>query len=414
MYAADQRMAVRDYLARGVTRAKRVCRALLQRACPRLAWHTPSRQVGNFPRTPPLTAKVGEVQVDIYTYGEDLYDAMFQAIEQADQQIWFENFIWKGDHIGQRFKQALERAAQRGLDVYAVFDGFANLVVPRQFKRFPPTIHTLQFRIVPKPWQLLNPRHYGRDHRKILLVDGNVGFVGGYNIGARYATTWRDTHVCVRGPIIWQLEQVCSEFWAMHGGERVPHLAAGGAGVWESRIRVHRNAPTMLAFPIRDMYLAAIDRAQHHMYLTFGYFIPDRDVLRALLAAAARGVDVRVLMPERSNHRLADWAARGFYRTMLVGGITVLLYQHAMLHAKTATIDGHWSTIGTANIDRLSLVGNYEVNLEFYDAELAQQMERIFATDSSNARELTLDEWRQHPWKIRFSEALLRPLRPLL
>jgi cardiolipin synthase A/B len=162
------------------------------------------------------------------------------------------------------------------------------------------------------------------------------------------------------------------------------------------------------------MYLEAIDRAQHHIYLTHAYFIPDSAILRALLAAAERGVDVRILLPETSNHIVADWLARGLYTRCLSGGIKLLLYQDAMVHAKTATIDGMWSTIGTANLDRLSLVGNYEINVEFFNETMAEQMEQIFANDSTNARELTLEEWQQRPLIAKFGEAILSPLRPLL
>ena len=115
-----------------------------------------------------------------------------------------------------------------------------------------------------------------------------------------------------------------------------------------------------------------------------------------------------------SNHVVADWLSRGFYSTLLRGGVRLMLYQNAMVHAKTATIDGQWTTVGTANIDRISLTGNYEVNVEFYDSDLAEQMQRIFETDCSNARELTLPEWERRHLAAKFSEAVLAPLRPLL
>src|SRR5690606_7978830 len=143
-------------------------------------------------------------------------------------------------------------------------------------------------------------------------------------------------------------------------------------------------------------------------------FIPDHDIHAALLAAAARGVDVRVLVPHRSNHVVADWLARGQYASLLRGGVRIFLYQGAMVHAKTATIDGRWTTIGTANIDRLSLTGNYEVNLEIVDPGLAARMEDIFAMDLTNATELTLAQWEARGTVAKIGEYLLIPLRPLL
>ena len=138
------------------------------------------------------------------------------------------------------------------------------------------------------------------------------------------------------------------------------------------------------------MYLEAIDRASHHIYLTHAYFIPDVDMLSALIRAARRGVDVRIIVPARSNHIIADWLSRGYYGQLLRGGVRLFLYQEAMVHAKTATIDGQWSTIGTANVDRLSLFGNYEINIEVFNVDVARQMQEIFAIDSSNTVELSL------------------------
>lgn len=359
---------------------------------------------------------IGESAVQVYTCGEELYAAMLHAIQQAQERIVFETFIWKDDVVGQRFKQELQRATERGVQVYITFDGFANLVVPRRFKRFMPSpnLFVLEYPLLSWPWHPFHLRSYARDHRKLLVVDGRTAFVGGYNIGARYAAQWRDTHVRINGPAAWEVENVFIDFWNAHRGRRLPSLADLGKRDWDPRITVQRNDPQMLIFPIRTAYLEVIDRAQHHIYLTHAYFIPDRTILRALLAAAARGVDVRILLPASSNHALADWLARGYYAQCLAGGIRLFLYQGTMIHAKTATIDGIWSTIGTANLDRLSLVGNFEVNMEFYDELLAHQMEGMFRKDTLNARELTPGEWQHRSLLARLTELLLLPLRPLL
>lgn len=371
---------------------------------------------GCLPCSRPAPLAIGESEVQVYTCGEDLYAAMLRAIQQAQERIVFETFIWKDDALGQRFKQELQNAAKRGVLVSIIFDSFANLVVPRRFKRFAPSpnLFVLAYPLLSWPWYPFHLRSYARNHRKLLVVDGQTAFVGGYNIGARYATEWRDTHVCIKGPAAWEVENVFIDFWNDHRGAGLPRIADLDARDWDPRIIVYRNDPQLLIFPIRTAYLEAIDRAQRHVYLTHAYFIPDRPILRRLLDAAARGVDVRVLLPEASNHRLADWLARGYYTRCLAGGIRLLLYQNAMVHAKTATIDGIWSTIGTANMDRLSLVGNFEVNVEFYDEPLARQMEGIFLDDASNTREVTLEEWRRRPLLEKLAETMLLPLRPFL
>jgi len=261
---------------------------------------------------------------------------------------------------------------------------------------------------------LLDLRKSGRDHRKLLVVDGEQGFVGGYNIGSLYATQWRDTHLRLHGPAAWDLERAFVDFWNTHRKAAQPELPKRGAAHWESRLRVHRNLPSQLIYPIRGMYLEAIDRARERILLSQGYFIPDREIVGALLAAARRGVEVRVLMPAGSNHVVADWLSRGFFTRLLEGGVELWRYEHAMIHAKTMTIDGRWSTIGTANIDRLSLTGNYEVNVEIFDPDVAAHLEMVFATDQTNSTQLTAEAWNARPAAARAVEKLLAPLRPLL
>ncbi|GMA39011.1 phospholipase D-like domain-containing protein [Mobilicoccus caccae] len=257
-------------------------------------------------------------------------------------------------------------------------------------------------------------RSLGRDHRKVLVVDSKVGFIGGYNIGRLYADQWRDTHLRVRGPSVWELDNAFVDFWNEYRGRHLPALPDQGAAQWDARTEAARNAPSRMLFPVRGMYLKAIDRASRRIYITQGYFIPDEEILSALLAAARRGVDVRLIMPEYSNHVVADWVARGFFDRLLDGGVKIWLYRDAMVHAKTATVDGRWSTVGTANIDRLSLIGNYEVNLELYSDEQAAEMERIFEMDLGNCRELTHDEWSARSRFRRVVERVLAPLQPLL
>lgn len=168
-----------------------------------------------------------------------------------------------------------------------------------------------------------------------------------------------------------------------------------------------------LTFPIRDMYIDAIDRAEHFIRLTNAYFVPDGSLFAVLKAAAGRGVDVQVLVPWVSNHVVVDWLTRGCFTDCLKAGIRVYGYRH-MLHAKTCTIDGQWSTIGTANLDRLSAVGNYEINAEIYSDAVAMQMEELFTSDITNAVELTPEQWMSRPWLSRVSEIGLSPLRLML
>jgi cardiolipin synthase len=371
-----------------------------------------------FPTVPPRTVEIGDGRVTTYTFGKDLYDDMLAAIDGAKRQVLFETYIWKGDETGERFKQALAAAAERGVEVYCIYDGFANLVVSPIFKRFPPAMKVLRYPVYSAGWRFFDLRHYGRDHRKILVVDDSLGFVGGYNIGSAYETEWRDTHVRIAGPGVWDLKRAFADFWNLNRRRRLRAserpLLLETASTWEPQIRVQRNVPRLWMFPIRAMYLEAINRASRNIWITQAYFMPDQDFVDAMKNAARRGVDVRLLVPLKSNHIVTDWISRGYYTQLLDAGVRIFRYRDAMVHAKTATVDGTWSTVGTANIDRLSLTGNYEINIEVIDESLAKTLEEIFATDESNCLELTSGEWEARDLHRKFTEMILAPLRPLL
>ncbi len=371
-----------------------------------------------FPKRPAAEVPVGTGTVTTYTFGQDLYDDMLAAIENARHQVLLETYIWKADAVGMRFKRALIDAANRGVEVRIIYDTFANLVVRPPFKRFPSNIKVLAYPVYGAGWRFFDLRRYGRDHRKILVVDDQVAFVGGYNIGSAYATEWRDTHCRITGPGVADLKRAFADFWNLHREKRFrpdesPMLVTASTE-WEPRIRVHRNVPRLWMFPIRAMYIEAVNRAQRNVWLTVAYFLPDEDFVDTLVLAARRGVDVRLLLPAKSNHIVADWLSRGYFRQLLDAGITILRFRDAMVHAKTATIDGTWTTIGTANIDRLSMTGNYESNVEIIDSELAGERERIFETDQANSHPLTMAEWESRDVYSRFTELILKPLRPLL
>lgn len=366
-----------------------------------------------FPPLRPAAVTLGANQLEIYGFGKDLFDAMLAAIDQARESIYLETFIWKADAVGQAFKDHLIARARQGVKVYVIFDWFGNLVVPRAFKQFPPEVHVLEYWGIRRPWHLLDPRRYAVDHRKLLIVDGTVGFIGGYNLGTLYAATWRDTHLGVRGPAAMDLAQSFIDFWNRFC-RRTNRISVYFPRAFEPTFALHGNDSMRLTFPIRDMYIDAVERAQHHIYLTNAYFVPDHFLLEALEGAARRGVNVQVLLPWTSNHIVADWAARGYFSRCLAAGIHIFAYQQAMIHAKTCTIDGQWTTIGTANLDRLSSVGNYEINAEIFSAEFAREMEALFACDKTNAIELTARTWNCRSWYIQLSERLLTPLRVLV
>jgi cardiolipin synthase len=357
--------------------------------------------------------RVGEHTLRIFGQGQALFDAMLADIDAATETIYLESFIIKGDSFGRELRKHLEIKAAQGIAVYVIFDAFGNLVVRPSFKRFPKSIHLFRYRGVRKLRHIIDPRRYVVDHRKLLVIDGVIGFSGGFNLGSRYATDWRDTHVRVRGPVAADMAQSFAEFWNRQGPRKDPITRRYPRG-FDAQVSLWSTDVLRLTFPIRSMYIRAIDRAERSIKLTNAYFIPDRHLLGALRAAARRGVEVQVIVPWISNHVLVDWIARAYFSHCLSYGIRVYGYRRAMIHAKTCTIDGEWSTVGTANIDRLSSVGNYEANLEIYSAEFAAQMEALFACDLRNSREITPEEWTARPWVAKIGEWVVSPLRFLV
>ncbi len=370
-----------------------------------------NRLQDSFPHLSLEDVVVGENTVQIYDYGHDLYESMLNAIENAQHSIYLETYIWKADRIGQAFKEKLICKAEEGVDVYIIFDSFANLVVPNEFKNFPKNIHKLKYQTFNKPWYIFDPRRYALDHRKLLVVDGSIGFIGGFNIGSLYETAWRDTHLRLKGSATAHLAQSFIDFWNQHTAKQ-HHISRHYSRHFDPLINLRGTSALRLTFPIRDMYIEAIDKAERSIFLSNAYFVPDRVLLDSLKAAARRGVNVEILVPWISNHVVVDWLTRGFFVECLKAGIRIFGYNN-MLHAKTCTIDEEWSTIGTANLDRLSSVGNYEINVEIYSKKLANQMEVLFKCDRTNAFELTLEQWLKRPWYAVLSERILSPLRAL-
>lgn len=359
-------------------------------------------------------SRIKETDLSIYTSGAAVYDDMIEAIDSAQSTILMETYIWKNDDVGQRFIDALNAAAHRGVEVYVIYDGFANLVVPHSFYRqLSEKVHVFRMPAIGRRFWKGPLRYTGFNHSKILVVDDVVGFVGGYNIGSLYARHWRDTHVREIGPDAWELRQSITQLW---NEDRSPEhqIPRSPSPHWEPEIRVAANLPVQLVYPVRHLYLSAIERAADHIWITTAYFIPDQQILQALIRASQRGVDVRVMVPKESNHILADWVSRGFYGQLLDAGVSILLYASSMMHAKTATIDGEWSTVGTANIDRLSLSFNYEANVEIIDPVFAQEMEKVFLSDAEHCEVLHSPDWRDRHPVARLTEALLRPFRPVL
>jgi cardiolipin synthase len=257
-----------------------------------------------------------------------------------------------------------------------------------------------------------------RDHRKLLIVDGRIGFVGGINFSSVYASgsagkrqtgeqkPWRDIHVRIEGPVVTQLQEVFLEHWKCQLGRSpasaryLPALPASGS----SQIGVAACDAGRRRNPFYSSLLAAIRNARRSVFITTAYFVPPRRLLRALERAARRGVDVRLLLPGISDSWPALAAGRARYGRLLHSGVRIYEYHDAVLHAKSAVIDGVWSTVGSSNMDWRSFLHNAEVNVIGVDARLAGDLEKLYLDDLARSHSVSLEEWRTRKWTHRLKE----------
>lgn len=356
------------------------------------------------------TIQVGENALQLYRDGYELYAAMLAAIDEAQESIYLEASVWRDGETGKAFKQHLSQKAAQGVEVYVMCGNLGKRKDSHTFGSFPSGVHILRNTPFIRPWHVLDPRRYAPDHRKLLVADGLVGFVGDYNLGNTYRDTLRDTNLRLRGPATADLASTFSTNWNRFSSPR-EQITRRYPRQFDPLINIQANDALRLIFPIRDMYIEAIDRAEQTILLTNASFVPDHSVFEALRAAVTRGVDVRVLVPWSSNHTISDQLIGRSFAECLQTGMRLFGYRRSKLRAKTCTIDGQWSTIGSAHLDFLSSVVNYELNLEIYDAAFASQMQDLFEHDTNDAIELTLALWRTRPRYRKLCEHMLAPFR---
>lgn len=356
---------------------------------------------------------VGNHRVQVFDDGESVFEDMLAEIEQARETILLESYIFERDEVGIHFKKVLIRKAKQGVKVRIIFDGVGSLHVPARFKLFGwrRNIRVFEFGRLRSLHSFVTRQIWVRDHRKILVIDGKVAYLGGMNIGKAYARTWRDTQIKICGPMAANAGHAFAELWNRHNKRHT--LTLGYAAVEDEQIEIVVNHPYERQFLIREMYLARLREAQHSVLITNAYFIPDREIIDTVIATAQRGVNVQIVMPEISDNIVVDWLARGLILELLKGGVRVLLYRGTMLHAKTMTVDGCWTTIGSANLDGRSMSVNYEINVVVQSEELARQMEAMYLNDCTQTREAELTTWAARPMLQQLGEWSLQSARGL-
>lgn len=365
-------------------------------------------------------------KVTLLQDGPATYEAMLSAIAGASDHINMETYILDDDQVGQRFARALIDAQARGVQVNLVHDSVGTLNTPAAFfdRLRAAGVRVLEFNPVNplearKGWELNQ-----RDHRKLLIVDGSTAFLGGINISGVYSSSplghrhaasgvplpWRDTDLQIDGPVVADMQKLFMGTWQSQGGGPLearnyyPRLPAQGQQV----VRVIGSAPDETYSRIYGTLISALHHAQTSIRITNAYFVPDVQLLDALESAARRGVDVSLILPAQTDSWLVFHAGRVHYERLLRAGVRIYERQGAILHSKTALIDGVWATVGSTNMDWRSFLHNHELNAVVLGPRFGEQLNAMFERDLQKSDRVTLEQWERRPLMPRVKELFAR------
>jgi cardiolipin synthase len=366
-------------------------------------------------------------KVELLQDGPDTYQAMIDAIDAAQDHINLETYILEDDEVGQRFADALIAKQLAGVQVNLIRDSVGTLGTPSKFftRLSAVGIQVLEFNPVNPLTAKAGWTVNQRDHRKLLIIDGRIAFLGGVNISSVYsggsfsqqshqrpgaALPWRDTHLQLEGPVVGELQKLFIETWEkQQGNPLVPRdYFPRSEHLGNDVVRAVGSSPDDPYSLIYVTLISALRSAQSEIWLTNAYFVPDPQLLAALKQAAARGVDVQLILPGSSDSWLVLHAGRAYYSELLKAGVKLHQRRDALLHVKTAVIDGVWSTVGSTNLDWRSFLHNQEVNAVVLGPDFGGKMRAAFLADRDKSERITLEQWRRRPLDARVKELLGR------
>ncbi|MFN7950267.1 MAG: cardiolipin synthase [bacterium] len=364
-------------------------------------------------------------EVILHADGPQAFAAMLTAIQGARHHVHVEFFIFRHDRTGQRVLDALVAAARRGVEVRLLVDAVGLAMTRTRTSFFRPLrdaggefVRFLPLGWV-RGWSFFNLRN----HRKLLVIDGETAFTGGMNVGDEYAgrrrrftRPWRDTMVRIRGPAARALQAVFARDWyfAIEKNLAEPRYFPDPGSAGNDIVQVVQSGPDDSLLRLHRHTLALIQVARERLYILTPYFIPDLALASALALAALRGVDVRIMLPRRSNHLLVKWAGRSFYEELLETGVVIHEFDEGMLHAKAIVVDGIVTSVGSANMDIRSFRLNFELNTFVYGAAFAAQIEEVFVRNALASRRVDPAEFARRSVWLRFAETTARVLSPVL
>lgn len=370
--------------------------------------------------------------ITIFNNGEDKFKSLKEEIKKAKKHIHLEYYIVKNDIIGNEIKDLLIEKAREGVNIKFIIDKVGSIKLGKKYIEalLLAGVDVVYYTYFLAPiLRLINTQINYRNHRKIVVIDGKVGFVGGMNIGDEYLGksnmgNWRDIHILVKGDFVCGLQKAFlhdfhtikridgnSSLCANRPNEYFPKFEESDG----SLMQIVKSGPDSEYPYIMQAILKMINIAKSHIYITTPYFVPPESIMDALKLAALSGIDIQIMFPGRYDHLTVYYASRTYLAELLACGVKVYSYdKKAFVHSKTITIDGKISTIGTANMDIRSFELNYEINAVIYDEEIAKQFEKIFKDDITSSVEMTLETYASTPKLIKYLEALSRVFSSLL
>lgn len=361
-------------------------------------------------------------EIDIYTDGASKFESLKQDLLNAKKSILLQYYIFLDDIIGNEIADILISKVKQGVMVKVIYDHIGSFSARNRFFD-----KMKQHGVETHPFFRVNFPHFAnrinwRNHRKIVVIDGNIGYIGGMNIADRYVNglpngeEWRDTHFRVRGDIVESLIYSFAIDWNfLKKDPYVPEVKTERSEICNlTGVQLVTGGPTERWNNLTLCFLRAISSARRKILIQTPYFLPTDGLLNALEAAALAKIDVRIMMPRNTDSRLLHYASFSYITQCLKAGIKVYLYEPGMLHAKAMIIDDNFVTAGSTNFDFRSFENNFECNLLIYDTEINRKMRAIFFNDLKRCKKLTLEQWKKRPLPQRFLESLLRLVSPIL
>lgn len=360
--------------------------------------------------------------LEILIDGEKTFNAILKAIKSAKHHIHLEYYIFSDDKIGNQLKNLLIEKSKEGIEIRIIIDDVGSWDLSEIFisELKENGIEIYSFMEVRFP-RLTSKMNF-RNHRKIVIVDGKIGFTGGLNIADRYIEgakklgRWRDTHLQIEGDAVACLQVIFAADWYfvikenLNGQKYFPPFTDNPG----TPVQISASGPDSDWQSIEQAFFAAITNAKEKIYITTPYLMPPPSIVSALETAALSNIDVRIIIPEKSDAITPKWCSFSFIEKLLEAGIKVYFYQQGFTHSKFMIVDDVFSTIGTANLDFRSLETNFEVNAFIYDEKFTQKLEKHFLFDLKNSREIKLNEWKKRPWHFKVRESLAHIVSPML